>query len=165
MERSSWEAYGFTGLIADGSRSIGSECETKRGGIFHSNNSSTWVKSGTFALGLDPSLGFGGNGEYGFDSIALSEQVSVQSQTVAVINTTEYWLGFMGLGIISTNFSSGAVAANSSNGTPAPNVTNVDQKTFLSSLVENANLIPSHSYGYTAGAYHRKRRKRSFSVA
>lgn len=148
----------ITRLIADGFRSIGSECETKRGGIFNSHNSSTWVRSGGFALGLDPELGFGGSGDYGFDTIALSEQVSVKSQTVAVINTTEYWLGFMGLGITPTNFSRGDVAANSSNGTPAPNVTNVDQKTFLSSLMETEKLIPSHSYGYTAGAYYRKRR-------
>ncbi|MCJ1271280.1 hypothetical protein MMC22_011180 [Lobaria immixta] len=136
-------------------RDLGSECEVKRGGIFHSDNSSTWVKSGSFALGLDPQLEFGGNGDYGFDSIALSEQISVKSQAVAVINTTEYWLGYMGLGIIPTNFSSGAIAANSSNGTPAPNVTNVDQKSFLSSLMETEGLIPSHSYGYTAGAYYR----------
>lgn len=149
-------------MVADNSRSIGSECEIKRGGIFHSDNSSTWVKSGSFALGLDPQLEFGGNGDYGFDSIALSEQISVKSQAVAVINTTEYWLGYMGLGIIPTNFSSGAIAANSSNGTPAPNVTNVDQKTFLSSLMETEGLIPSHSYGYTAGAYYRKRQKEFF---
>lgn len=145
-------------MVADRSRSIGSECETKRGGIFHSDNSSTWIKSGSFALGLDPELGLGGNGDYGFDTIALSDQISVQSQTIAVINTTDYWLGLMGLGVTPTNFSSASTAANSSNGTPAPNVTNVDQKTFLSSLVETDNLIPSHSYGYTAGAYYRKRR-------
>ncbi|MCJ1470921.1 hypothetical protein MMC07_009569 [Pseudocyphellaria aurata] len=145
-----------TWVVGPGGGCTGSlECEKKRGGIFRSDNSSTWVKASSFALGLDPELGFGGNGDYGFDSIALSEQISVPSQTIAVINTTEYWLGFMGLGITPTNFSAGAIAQNSSNGTPAPNVTNVDQKTFLSSLVETKDLIPSHSYGYTAGAYYR----------
>lgn len=69
----------------------------------------------------------------------------------------------MGLGITPTNFSSGATATNSSNGTPAPNLTNIDQKTFLSSLVETNDLIPSHSYGYTAGAYHRKTEMNDFS--
>lgn len=149
--------------MADAFRSIDSECETKRGGIFESVNSSTWVKTSIFALGLDPNLGFSGNGDYGFDSIALSDEISVQSQTLAVFNTTEYWLGFMGLGVTPTNFSSGAIAANSSNGTPAPNVTNVDQKTFLSSLAETKDLIPSLSYGYTAGAYYREKRN-GFSV-
>lgn len=124
--------------------SPGTECETKRGGIFHSNQSSTWTDVGLFALGLDPKLGFGGNGAYGFDSIALSDKLSVQSQTVAVINTTEYWLGFMGLGIIPSNFSAAA------------NGTNSDRKTYLSSLAETAKAIPSRSYGYTAGAYYRE---------
>lgn len=125
----------------------GTECETKRGGIFHSNQSSTWTDVGLFRLGLDPKLGFGGNGAYGFDSIALSDQLSVQSQTVAVINTTDYWLGFMGLGITPTNFSAAA------------NGTNSDKKTYLSSLAETAKVIPSRSYGYTAGAYYRETKR------
>lgn len=120
----------------------GTECETKRGGIFRSNLSSTWIDLGLLALGLNPKLGFGGNGAYGFDSIALSDKISVQSQIVAVINTTEYWLGFMGLGITPTNFSAAA------------NGTSSDSKTYLSSLAEK--VIPSRSYGYTAGAYYRE---------
>lgn len=141
---------------ANDSRFLDKECETKRGGIFHSNESSTWNETGLYALGLDPELGFGGNGDYGFDSIALSDQISVSSQTVGVINTTEYWLGFMGLGITPTNFSNGATPANFTNGVAPGNISSADQKTFLSSLVETVGLIPSHSYGYTAGAYYRK---------
>lgn len=108
-----------------------------------------------YSLGLDEELGFGGYGDYGFDSIALSEQISVPSQAVGVVNITDYWLGFLGLSIIPTNFSNGAVPANSNDGFTAPNITSEDKKTFLSSMVETLGLIPSLSYGYTAGAYYR----------
>lgn len=50
----------------------------------------------------------------------------------------------MGLGITPTNFSAAA------------NGTNSDRKTYLSSLAETAKVIPSRSYGYTAGAYYRE---------
>lgn len=40
-------------------------------------------------------------------------------------------------------------------GVKPTNFTTADQLTFLSSMVENRSLIPSHSYGYTAGAYYR----------
>lgn len=76
-------------------------------------------------------------GSYGLDSVALSDQISVESQIVGIVNDTDYWLGYLGLGIKPTNF------------------TDADIPTFLSSLV-NRSIIPSHSYGYTAGAYHRK---------
>ena len=114
------------------------QCVDKRGGVFQSNKSSTWVDQGPFVLGLDPQLGFSGNAIYGFDNISLSDSISVPSQLVGVINTTDYWLGFFGLGVEPTNFSS------------------VDKPTFLDSMVETMSLIPSHSYGYTAGAYYRE---------
>ena len=113
-------------------------CSRDRGGIFSSANSTTWSEQGVSDLGLDPDLGFGGNGTYGFDSISLNDKISTPAQIVAVINTTEYWVGFLGLGIMPTNFS-------------GPNV-----PTFLDNMVVNKSYIPSHSYGYTAGAYYSK---------
>ncbi|KAG8527647.1 uncharacterized protein KY384_007800 [Bacidia gigantensis] len=118
----------------------GSEmCLDARGGVFASNTSSSWVAQGSYFLGLDPQLGFSGKGIYGFDSIAMEtvNRVNVSSQLVGVINSTNYWLGFFGLGVRPTNLTSN------------------DQKTFLSSMVEDQGLIPTHSYGYTAGAHHR----------
>lgn len=106
--------------------------------MFSKNLSTTREEQGFYGLGLDPQLGFGGSADYLFDSIALSDQISVPSQVIGVTNTTEYWLGLFGLGIKPSNF------------------TNVEKKTFLASMVENQSLIPSHSYGYTAGAYYRK---------
>lgn len=93
---------------------------------------------GPYTLGLDAQLGSGGYGWYGFDSISVSDQISVTSQTVGVINTTDYWLGYLGLGIKPTHSS------------------NNDQKTFLGSMAENQSLIPSSSYGFTSGAYYRE---------
>ena len=113
------------------------QCFTERGGIFTWNQSSSWAPLGAYALDVDPQLGFEGNGVYGIDKIALSDTVSVPSQMVGIINSTDYWLGFFGLGVKPTNF------------------TNADRKTFLDAMVENQSLIPSHSYGYTAGAHYR----------
>lgn len=127
-----------TWVVGSGGCDGTQKCRTERGGIFESNASSTWEDQGPFTLGLDPQLGFDGDGIYGFDSLALSDQISVPCQVVGVINTTDYWLGFFGLGVKPTNF------------------TSADKPTFLASMVENQSLIPSHSYGYTAGAYYRK---------
>ena len=127
-----------TWVVGDGGCDGTTECLTKRGGVFQSNESSTWADQGPFGLGLDPQLGFSGDGIYGFDNISLSDEISVPSQVVGVINTTDYWLGFFGLGVQPTNF------------------TSADKPTFLDSMVEIMSLIPSHSYGYTAGAYYRK---------
>ena len=127
-----------TWVVGNGGCDGTSECLTKRGGVFQANKSTTWADQGPFVLGLDPQLGFSGNGVYGFDNVSLSDSVSVPSQVVGVINTTDYWLGFFGLGVEPTNF------------------TSADKPTFLDSMVEIMSLIPSHSYGYTAGAYYRK---------
>lgn len=73
-------------------------CQTKRGGLFQRNESSTWHDQGYYNLGLDPQLGFSGNGDYGLDTIYFDDQTSVPSQIIGVINSTDYWNGFLGLG-------------------------------------------------------------------
>lgn len=113
-------------------------CRQLRGGLFEANTSSTWQNIGYFQLDLDANLGFSGYGDYGWDNIALDEVTVSPHQAIAVVNSTEYWLGYLGLGIRHINF------------------TNDNDLTYLSTLVENQSLIPSHSYGYTAGAYYRK---------
>ena len=113
------------------------QCLTQRGGVFQKNRSSSWKDQGLYFLGLDQNLGFGGRGNYGLDSIALNDKVSVPGQIISTINVTDYWLGFFGLGVKPTN------------------LTGTDQKPFLGSIVEKQGLVPSHSYGYTAGAKYR----------
>ena len=117
-----------------------SECISKRGGVFDPNKSKTWDSQLASELGLERQLGFNGSGYYGFDSIALNDQISVPSETIGITNGTQfadYWLGYLGLGIEPTNF------------------TVNDKPSFLSDMVHNQSLIPSHAYGYTAGAYYR----------
>ena len=67
----------------------------------------------------------------------MGDATSVPGQIVGVMNSTKFLLGSLGLGVKPSNFTSNI------------------QATFLSSLVENQSAIPSHSYGYTAGAYYR----------
>ena len=115
-----------------------SECIRKRGGIFDPTGSSTWNASALYPLGLDPQLGFGGLGQYGYETVALGDQVAIGTRVVGVVNSTDYLLGFFGLNVI-------------------PSTLNQTQKaTVLSSMV-GLGLIPSHVYGYSAGAYHRER--------
>ena len=111
-------------------------CSDDRGGLFSIDASSSWQSVGGYELGLDTQLFGLGSGYYGYDAIALSGNVSVPSQIISVVNETEYWLGFLGLG------------------TKASNFTNVNKPTLLSSLANQT--IPSLSYSYTAGAPYRK---------
>jgi hypothetical protein len=114
-------------------------CTSKRGGLFAANESSSFRSQGLYELNFDPQLGNTGFGYYGLDSISLDDATSASDQIVAVVNSTEYWIGILGLGVQNTRFSG---------------LENISP--LLSSLVENVNEIPSRSYGYTAGAYYRE---------
>jgi hypothetical protein len=116
-----------------------STCQNKRGGLFSANMSSTFDPKGLFELNLDPSLSDDGSGYYGLDTIALDDITSVPNQIVALVNSTDQWIGSLGLGVQQTRFTG------DQNNLP-----------FLSSLVQNGSYIPSHSYGYTAGASYRE---------
>jgi hypothetical protein len=69
--------------------------------------------------------------EFGTTGVTLKDAI------IGSINTTEYWLGFFGLGDIPGNF------------------TDTEAWPPLNAL-ENQSIIPSNSYGYTAGAIYRK---------
>lgn len=62
----------------------------------------------------------------------------MENAIIASINTTEYWLGEFGVGIVPGNF------------------TDVTSLSAISNLVEKVGVIPSHSYGFTAGAKYRE---------
>jgi hypothetical protein len=114
-------------------------CESKRGGLFATNESSTFKPEGLYELNFNPQLGNTGLGYYGLDTVSLDDTTAVPDQIVAVVNSTGYWIGSLGLGVQNTRFSG------SENISP-----------LLSSLIEKRNDIPSRSYGYTAGASYRK---------
>ncbi|KAG0648252.1 hypothetical protein D0Z07_5497, partial [Hyphodiscus hymeniophilus] len=109
---------------------------------FQINASSTWIPVNLYELGLDADLNYTGNGEYGFDTVGLqitdSGGVTLNDSIVAGIATKDFYLGEFGLGPKPTNF------------------TTFDnpQQSFMWSL-RNQSLIPSLSWGYTAGASYR----------
>lgn len=124
-----------------------STCAISRGGIFHPNESTTWVANnvtskGFLTLGLELNLGYIGNGEYGYDTVALGWQgsggPSLDQQIVAGIATKEFYLGTFGLDPRPSNFS------------------DFDDPTssYLSNLKQRS-LIPSLTWGYTAGNQYR----------
>jgi hypothetical protein len=96
-------------------------------------------------LGVDEKLGNTGYAEYGLDDltfgttgVVLPSAIIGSINTTGLVNTTQYLLGYFGLGIVPGSF----------NGTTPLSA--------ISSLVEKDGIIPSHSYGYTAGAKYRK---------
>ncbi|KAF1815902.1 acid protease, partial [Eremomyces bilateralis CBS 781.70] len=110
------------------------------------NESTTWTETGLYTLDLEASLGYEGHGHYGSDNVTLGSTqdpgtLGLGRQIVAGIADTDYFLGIFGLGIRPVSFSSSA--------------------STLSSFLVNAynqSLIPSLSYGYTAGAPYRLKR-------
>lgn len=115
----------FNGIASDG---------------FQTNESSTWQEAGLYNLGLEDNLNLTGNGEYGYDVVSLnggnsSGGLSLGHQIIAGIATKDFLLGLLGLSNRPDDFSS------ASNTVPS-----------LLTNLQADNLIPSLSYGYTAGA-------------
>ena len=124
---------------------IASDCISKRGGIFDFHKSSSWQSQGFYALGVDEQLGNTWYAEYGLDDLTfgttgviLPGAIIGSINTTGQANTTQYLLGNFGLGVVPGNFNGS---------TPL---------SAISGLVEVDDKIPSHSYGYTAGAKYRK---------
>ncbi|QVM07957.1 hypothetical protein D8B26_002654 [Coccidioides posadasii str. Silveira] len=132
-----------TWVIGRGGCDSTMKCRTERGGLFLSNESSTWNEVGFYELGNTLQLGHAGIGDYGLDIISMDNQLDLEDQVVSILNTTEWWIGSLGLGTKKTTF------------------TGSEKLSVLSTLVENRSLVPSHSYGYTAGASYRLKGVRS----
>ena len=107
---------------------------------FNKNSSSTWVENGANNLLMEDNLDLGksANGDYGFDTVELGNSpggLSLEHQVVAGVATNNFWLGLFGLGPKPANFTA-----------PVPS--------FMKNLADQS-LIPSLSFGYTAGAKYR----------
>jgi hypothetical protein len=109
---------------------------------FLTNASSTWDNIGIYGLAAEQNLfGSGDNGLYGIDTITLqpissgARPQNVSLQTVAGYASLNYWIGALGLGPASSNFSV------QGSGSPS-----------LMATLAGDNLIPSLSFGYSAGA-------------
>lgn len=86
--------------------------------------------------------GMGGNGDYGLETLAFVNTVTrytteIEGALVGALNDTDYYEGYIGVGVTQGRFGS--------------NLTNP----LISQLAESYGTIPSHAYGYTAGAYYR----------
>ncbi|KAI1269115.1 aspartic peptidase domain-containing protein [Xylariaceae sp. FL1019] len=115
-------------------------CQEARGGVYNTSASSSWYSMGLWQLGLKY-CGINANGDYGMETVVVYNsvkrwQTSLRKLVVASLNDTSVYDGFFGLGITAGNF----------NGTVAQGP--------ITNLVENSGVVPSHSYGYTAGAYY-----------
>ncbi|KAK7956937.1 eukaryotic aspartyl protease [Apiospora aurea] len=113
-------------------------CKTSRGNVFDVGASQSWGSLGQYKLGSD---NLTGNGDYAMETVvvydsATQRQSPLRKQVVAGINDTQYFTGFFGLGITPGRFEDAVVLSP------------------LANLVEQVGIVPSHSYGYTAGAYY-----------
>ncbi|CAJ2513538.1 Uu.00g016570.m01.CDS01 [Anthostomella pinea] len=127
-------------VVETGGCGASSLCTEARGGVYNTSASHSWSSQGAWQLGLSY-LGLEGNGDYARETVAVYDsirqrQTSFNKQIVAAINDTDYYTGFFGLGITPGNFQ-GVIA-----------------QSPIAVLVEQDGVIPSHSYGYTAGAYY-----------
>ena len=119
-----------------------STCTNDRGGTFNANSSTSWQQHGYYELSVEPNLGLTTQAVYGNDTVTLGIQGSggptLQDQIVAAYIDTDLYLGMFGLNPSSTNFTS----------------TDQNRPSYLSSL-KTSNIIPSLSFGYTAGNQYR----------
>ena len=116
-------------------------CSNGRGLLFNPNGSSTWSQYGFYALGAEQNLGSTSSGRYGNDTVGLGIQGSggpVQpDQIVAAFSTDDFYLGFIGVNPASTTLQQEQQHAS-----------------YLTTL-KNQSMIPSLSFGYTAGNQYR----------
>ncbi|KAI9701830.1 MAG: hypothetical protein M1836_001174 [Candelina mexicana] len=118
-------------------------CAISRGTLFNPNTSSTWSDQGVYNLDRELNLDYTGNADYGLEKVGLgldnAAGPSLDSMVVAAFqDNVYYYMGLFGLSPLPTNFTT----------------FNDPQPSFLTTL-RKKNLIPSLSWGYTAGAQYR----------
>lgn len=124
------------------------DCSSSRGGVFRISNSTTWESD-------EPNpreASFNGVGvsdlyaTYGSDYVTFNldpDEDTVSwasgniSSSVGAFNSTENWIGYIGLGAYRSDLS------------------DLSLPTFMENVWDNRSVAPSCSYGYTAGAYYR----------
>jgi hypothetical protein len=118
-----------------------SSCAASRGGTFDISASSSWNSIGIYQFAIEANLGYTGNARFGYDYVQLpGAQSSLPSlnSTVGGFAVDDFHLGLLGLNPRSTNFTV--------DGSGSPS--------YLG-LLRQRNLVPSTSFGYTAGASYR----------
>lgn len=118
-------------------------CAQSRGGLYNSNTSSTWSPKGLYQLYNGRNLGIEAVGLFGNETLALglpgSGGPTLEKQIIAGIGNQAFYLGMFSVNPKRTNFTG---------------IEDGGQASIMTSL-KNQNLIPSVSFGYTAGAQYR----------
>lgn len=119
------------------------DCENQRGSNsnngFNLVNSNTWVQNSIYKVFQQQTF-YDETGVYGTDTVSIgrsggSNNATVQRQTVITISQIDFWLGSIGLSSSSST------------------LRGYTPQTLLTSL-KNASVIPSLSFGYTAGQHY-----------
>jgi hypothetical protein len=125
-----------------GSTSTDQTCVEARGTTFDYTSSESWETIGLYDLWIEENLGMYGNANYGYDTIALGYPGEggplLKNQTVGSLATNEFYFGHFGIDPKPTNFT------NFTDASPS----------YLTNL-KTQGLIPSVSWGYTAGVPYR----------
>lgn len=130
-------------IISAGCPASVTTCPSGRGGIYNPNGSSTWEVHGEYELYVEQNLNINEAGRFGNDTITLGNQGSggptLPKQIVGGIAAQQFWLGMFGVNPKPTNFTS----------------FDENQASYMTTL-KDQNLIPSVSFGYTAGNQYRE---------
>jgi hypothetical protein len=120
-------------------KTVCTQLADSRGGIYNSNVSTTYEKENIYQIYMEKNLNYVANALYGYDQIGLGYDgqgmPTLKHQIVGAMSVDIYQFGFFGLHPKGTNF------------------TNFTQNipSYMSTL-KTQKLIPSLSWGYTAGA-------------
>lgn len=127
-------------------KKVARDCPVGRGGFYSHAGSSTWREVGNYSTVVEGYLmpAYNVPARFGFDTVSLgagnaTTGPTLQSQVVGTIAANTFYNGVFGLNHQPSNFTT----------------LNDPKPSFLSSL-KSQNLIPSLSWGYTAGASYRK---------
>lgn len=119
-------------------------CDDSRGRSFNSSESTTYQELGDYDMDVGGSIGLSVTGRHGVDTVRLGGDGLTLNRTAigtigsnAMLSTTDFWLGFIGLQSQATGFLPQAA-----------------RRSFITELFETM-YIPSQSFGYTAGARYR----------
>ena len=117
-------------------------CTQARGGAYDSSKSSNWTSKNIFPLNVEVNLGLthnSDNGAYGYDELSIptinDDNVTLNQQLISGVATKDFFLGLLGLSSSPISFQDPP-----------------DTRPSLITSLQNASLIPSLTYAYTAGA-------------
>lgn len=131
------------------------QCASSRGLLFNTSQSSTWSEIGYYGLQTPSTSNVDAIGLFGLDKVVLplwdeDEGVTMGNTTVGTIGTyatmatPEIWQGRIGLQSAPTKFPS-----------------EPSRPSYITGLFQK-QLIPSQSFGYTAGAWYRKNQSANY---